>query len=300
MDEVRQVGLETFINHLNPTDIFDNQVIIMEIRGSDFKHTAKPSIFPFRLEAFSAVLVCKGEINITIDYQPYTLKPNMILQRGTIHLISDIRPSHDFMGYHLILNNDIMKSLFDEFLTIPKEFIAKTRNNPVQKLDHQEFQMLLDLLDRLRKNLHRKDHFFHKQLIINNVRHFILELFNEGIQKMDNSSVIEINYVEDLVLRFAKLLATRSKEWYEVSDYSTELCVTPVYLSRTIKAVSQKSAIEWIHGARIAEAKILLRNPDYSVQDVSDLLHFSDQSAFGKFFKKQAGMSPMEYKKSNL
>lgn len=33
------------------------------------------------------------------------------------------------------------------------------------------------------------------------------------------------------------------------------------------------------------------------VQQVADILNFSDQSSFGKFFKKQAGMSPGEFKK---
>ncbi|UKI45394.1 MAG: helix-turn-helix domain-containing protein [Phocaeicola vulgatus] len=31
---------------------------------------------------------------------------------------------------------------------------------------------------------------------------------------------------------------------------------------------------------------------------MADLLHFSDQSTFGKFFKKHVGISPMEYRKS--
>lgn len=299
MDEIRQIGLETFIKHFNPKDIYDNQVIIMEMKGEDYAHPIRTDFFPFRLEAFSAVLVCKGEINMTIDYQTYILKPLMVLRRAHIHLINDIRMSHDFVGHHFLLNGNVAKQLFEEQAMLPKEFAVGIRYNPVQKLDQQEFQLLLDILERLRRNLNQKTHFYYKSMIMNEVRNFIMELFNMGIQKLHTSPTIEISYVEDLMLRFMRLLATRCKEWNEVSDYSTELCVTPVYLSRTLKSISSKSAIEWIHEARIAEAKILLRNPEFTVQDVSDQLHFSDQSAFGKFFKKQTGMSPLEYKKSN-
>ena len=31
--------------------------------------------------------------------------------------------------------------------------------------------------------------------------------------------------------------------------------------------------------------------------EVAEMLHFADQSAFGKFFKRQCGVSPMQYKK---
>ena len=49
----------------------------------------------------------------------------------------------------------------------------------------------------------------------------------------------------------------------------------------------------------VREAKICLRNPSLSVQQVAEMLGFSDQSAFGKFFKRECGMSPVQYKKEN-
>ena len=55
-----------------------------------------------------------------------------------------------------------------------------------------------------------------------------------------------------------------------------------------------KSANKWIDESLIVEAKILLKTPDITVQRVADLLNFSDQSTFGKFFKKHVGLSPME------
>ena len=59
-----------------------------------------------------------------------------------------------------------------------------------------------------------------------------------------------------------------------------------------------KSANKWIDESLIVEAKILLKTPDITVQRVADLLNFSDQSTFGKFFKKHVGLSPMEFRKS--
>jgi AraC-like DNA-binding protein len=45
---------------------------------------------------------------------------------------------------------------------------------------------------------------------------------------------------------------------------------------------------------------MLLQHPDYSVQQVSLMLNFPDQSAFGKFFKKETGLSPTAYRKGMI
>lgn len=125
-----------------------------------------------------------------------------------------------------------------------------------------------------------------------------MECSNFGMKEIKlTGAKFEISHLEDLSIRFMQLLIQKSHEWHEVSDYSTELCVTPVYLSRTVKALSGKTAMDWINKVRVAEAKILLRKPDNTVQYVADKMNFSDQSAFGKFFKKHTGRSPVEYKK---
>ena len=36
---------------------------------------------------------------------------------------------------------------------------------------------------------------------------------------------------------------------------------------------------------------------ELSVQQVAEMLGFSDQSAFGKFFKRECGVSPAQYRK---
>lgn len=46
-----------------------------------------------------------------------------------------------------------------------------------------------------------------------------------------------------------------------------------------------------------SEAKLLLQSPAASIQQIAEQLHFSDQSAFGKFFKRKGGISPAEYRK---
>jgi AraC-like DNA-binding protein len=47
------------------------------------------------------------------------------------------------------------------------------------------------------------------------------------------------------------------------------------------------------------EAKALLKSTDKTIQQISDELNFPSQSFFGKYFKRRAGISPKNYRKSN-
>ena len=94
------------------------------------------------------------------------------------------------------------------------------------------------------------------------------------------------------------MLFEHCKEQHVVTFYAEKLFITPQYLSLILKELTGKSANKWIADALIVEAKMLLKAPQATVQQVADILHFSDQSTFGKFFKKHMGISPMEYRKS--
>jgi len=85
-----------------------------------------------------------------------------------------------------------------------------------------------------------------------------------------------------------------------VQHYADELNVSRKYLSEVIKKHSGKTASDWISEMVILEAKVLLQNKKMSINQISDLLHFSDQSVFGRFFKNYEGISPLEYRKKQI
>jgi AraC-like DNA-binding protein len=49
---------------------------------------------------------------------------------------------------------------------------------------------------------------------------------------------------------------------------------------------------------RTEAASRLLREPELSIQEIAEKLSFSDQSSFGKFFKKHTGISPLKYRQT--
>ncbi len=62
-----------------------------------------------------------------------------------------------------------------------------------------------------------------------------------------------------------------------------------------MRQASGRGAGEWIKDYVVLEAKALLKSRLYTVQQVSDRLHFANASFFAKYFRAATGLSPRQY-----
>jgi AraC-like DNA-binding protein len=81
-----------------------------------------------------------------------------------------------------------------------------------------------------------------------------------------------------------------------VSYYADKLCLTPKYLSIVCQRVSGKSPMQWITENVMEDCYAMLRETNKTVKEISDGLGFPNSSFFGQFFRRQAGMTPLEYR----
>lgn len=76
-----------------------------------------------------------------------------------------------------------------------------------------------------------------------------------------------------------------------------EVGMNPTYLGQLFRNETGMLFTKYLTELRIAEAKRLLDTTSQRVQDIADLIGFSNQSYFNKVFKKYTGLTPMEYKR---
>ena len=82
----------------------------------------------------------------------------------------------------------------------------------------------------------------------------------------------------------------------ELEDYAREASLTPNGFCRMIRRETGRSPGEWIAIARLTRAKHFLQETEMPVLDVAFAVGLSDQSYFSRFFRKQTGMTPLEFR----
>lgn len=100
-----------------------------------------------------------------------------------------------------------------------------------------------------------------------------------------------------LVRHFQDLVTRSTGRRQRVRDYSDLLGVTPSHLAEAVREVTGRTPGQIIRDAQIAEAKRLLRHTDKTIGEIAYSLGFNDSAYFGRFFKREAGVSPGEFRR---
>jgi AraC family transcriptional regulator, transcriptional activator of pobA len=86
------------------------------------------------------------------------------------------------------------------------------------------------------------------------------------------------------------------RELHEVGAYAAQLHVSAGHLSEVVKAQSGRPAIKHIHERLVLEARRLLVHTRQPLKEIAFGLGFADASYFNRFFKRETGRTPAEYR----
>ena len=79
------------------------------------------------------------------------------------------------------------------------------------------------------------------------------------------------------------------------AEIATLFNITPVYANSVFKAKYGQTIKQYINEAALKKAAHWLRNSDFSVGEISDLLGYCNDNYFSGLFKQAYGMSPKQY-----
>ena len=103
---------------------------------------------------------------------------------------------------------------------------------------------------------------------------------------------------DEFCLRVIAFMERYVYEKFSMDDLCHEMSFSKSYISRRFAGVCGVSVMEYFNMVKIGEAKRLIRETSKNFQEISDSLAFSSAHYFSTIFKKYAGMTPTQYKKS--
>ena len=247
-------------------------------------------LVPHRKDHYLLVFIRRAGGRQWIDTTPYILKDNTIY----------------FTGPNQIIVKEEFRQLWSTGIAFTREFLSFQENAALSKLPliqnsqggHEllltdaDINFVEDMLARINVEYRRPSEWQQRMLTayLTVLLTYLSRLYTEQFKDNDTSA--------DMLLlkNFQAKINECFRELHEVGDYASLLHISAGHLSEVVKIQSGKPAIKHIHGRLVLEARRLLFHTHQSLKDIAFDLGFSDASYFNRFFKRETGMTPAEYR----
>lgn len=286
------VSFSELIRHHGIKEVYSNKIACFPI-GSDFAFLS--AVRPIYADTYSMTIVLNGFAVFSINQKELHIRKGDLLLLYPSLLISSVSQSPDFSGMQLLCDRYLFEHLLASnpaYKFYPLFFY--TKDEPVLHLSDERTKDMAQSLSHISRCILRP-YTFQENILINLLHVCIMQVLEFMDERIHRQS-FELNHKEELFLRFIELTMTHYKKEHQIEFYAQELSVSSTYLSRIVRLVTHRTARFFLTGVLYAEACRLLIYTDMTIYAIADELHFPDQSAFGKFFKQNAGMSPQLFR----
>ncbi len=207
--------------------------------------------------------------------------------------------SEDIAAWALLPNYEFTNESLKDMKPANSESFKNRRSIPRLLLNEKEMLGLEAQFRMLHTTLSDMGHYYRADLCQSYFRCIMLEIGNLVLRKgqaKDGGGVVSRQ--DKIIMGFLRLVWKHYKDEHNIEFYAERLCVSGKHLSRVVRDKLAKTPYAVIRDELIQQACFLLRDTTMPIQDISSELNFGEMSAFCKFFKKNAGMSPSAFRKS--
>ncbi len=249
------------------------------------------------IHAYTEILwIMEGSGKLHIDLEIFELAPGHMyfIRPNEVHTL---QCASDTTGYVLSFSGKVAEHAVTGIgSSINSELLALVPQQKQIDINPHYCEDIKDILERMMKETTKIGSCSYEILL----RYFNIFLFYLGKQlgEMDSQKIHNRN--RQVLKMFKELVDVHYKTKKMVSDYASELNLTPNYLNEIIKKVTGQSAGHLIRQRVALEAKRYAVHSDVCMKEIGYHLGFSDMAHFSKFFKSVVGSNFTEFKNAKM
>jgi AraC family transcriptional regulator, transcriptional activator of pobA len=221
-------------------------------------------------------------------------KPRQIIE------LKDLQFEQD--GFMIFIHEDYLKG-HDLHHVIEQYGYFDYESNEALHLSPDEVQIMWDLHDKINNEYQNRSDEYSREIILHHLgallkyaqRYFKRQFIDR--QQVSGKTASRFN---DILKDYLAQNSVKEHGLPSVQFMADQLYLSPRYLSDLLRQETGKSALELIHLALISEVKNLLRLETKTVSEIAYELGFENSSYLARLFKKQTGMTPVEFRKMKL
>ena len=251
---------------------------------------------PRRMNMIVVALCLKGKAQYTIDTQEQLVRKNDVLIISERHVMDNFMASPDLEGLAIILSARFFRDVIQNVSDISSLFLF-SKNLPVINFTQKEADVFISYFNLIKQKMTDTDNLFRRDV----VRSLMLAMFydlSNVIYRTRQSSDNRQTRADIIFTKFIHLVEGNYKRERRVGWYANQLQISPKYMSEVVKLISKRTPNDWIDHYVVLELRVLLKNSTKTIKEITEELHFPNQSFLGKYFKEHVGVSPSEFRRS--
>ena len=281
--------METKQSYTHPLILYSQKikeegiVVLNDVRGL-------PTIGgnPFVSPDYVICITHKGHMDLIYDGIPDFTEHHTVGVIFPNHVLEPVGKTDDYVATLVVADASMLD---DPILRIINQMRYRYEPHPTVKLDRHQYRMIMNIVELMQENSDMN--LEERRLIHLNQLWFLLRLLGNyrhvNLKESGSDNRISSQFRNDLAKHF--------HEHRDVGFYAALACLSPKYFSDVIKQETGYNAAHWIHTRVVTEAKMLLHTRrDFSIQAIADLLGFADQATFSRYFHREAGLSPTDFR----
>lgn len=253
--------------------------------------------YPHRHDFFEVLYLARGSGFHVIDGNKYEIKPPCVffMSPGQAHKIEF---SQDIHGYIFIFTPEFYLISYNNpnrLIEFPFFFTIKQDNPPLNLETSEDVQFVERLfksgVDEVQKESGQSIDLLRS--ILDLILNFCAVLYTTDENILSGKSHM-------VVKKFFQLVEAHYEENLSVAQYADLMALTPNHLTQTVTRLTGKTSSQIVKAKQVLEIKRLLVHTNLSITEIATRLNFSDQSYFTKFFKRETGLSPLQYRSRSV